>query len=137
MRRFLIAYLAAAAAFFVLDLLWIGVVALDWYRAAIGHLMLPEPRVGYAALFYAVYVAGIVRFAIAPALGEGAWTGAARAGAAFGFFCYLTYDMTNLATLQGWPVWISLVDLAWGTFATGCAATAGFLAARPRAQADA
>ncbi|MEM1307807.1 MAG: DUF2177 family protein, partial [Pseudomonadota bacterium] len=77
-----------------------------------------------------VYCIGIVIFAVAPALTSGQWTTAALYGALFGFFCYATYDMTNLATLRDWPLRMSLVDIAWGTVLTGFAATSGFFATR-------
>ncbi len=35
-------------------------------------------------------------------------------GALFGFFAYATYDLTNLATLRGWPVGLSLIDIGLG-----------------------
>ena len=47
-------------------------------------------------------------------------------GAAFGFFCYATYDLTNLATLKNWPVSIALADMAWGAMLSAAAAVVGF-----------
>jgi len=77
--------------------------------------------------FYLMYCVGIVIFAISPALRSGAWTDAALYGALFGFFCYATYDMTNMATIRDWPVRMSIVDMAWGTVLTGVSATLGYL----------
>ncbi len=77
-----------------------------------------------------MYAVGIVIFCVAPALQNGQWTTAALYGALFGFFAYSTYDFTNMATLKDWPVLISVVDIAWGTFITGAAATFGFLLTR-------
>ncbi|MGH6624472.1 MAG: DUF2177 family protein, partial [Burkholderiaceae bacterium] len=100
------------------------------YRSAIGHLMLDRPNFVAAAIFYAIYVVGVLVFAVMPSLQSGQWTDALLKGALFGFFCYLTYDMTNLATLKGWPVWIAALDTAWGTALTGTAASGGFFVAR-------
>ena len=38
---------------------------------------------------------------------------AALNGALFGFFCYLTYDATNLAVLRGYDVVVAGVDVVW------------------------
>jgi uncharacterized membrane protein len=129
-KTWLIAYLATLVVFLAIDAVWLGVVAVSLYRDAIGHLMLEKPNFVAAGIFYAIYVVGILVFAVLPALAGGQWTDALVKGALFGFFAYLTYDMTNLATLKGWPVWIAVVDTAWGTLLTGAAATGGFLITR-------
>jgi uncharacterized membrane protein len=76
-----------------------------------------------------IYVAGIVIFAIKPALVTGSWAGAAGKGALLGFFCYATYDLTNQATLKTWPATVTIIDMGWGMVLTACAATVGYLAA--------
>ncbi len=121
------AYAVTLVAFLVIDLFWLGVVARRFYKAQLGSLM--RARVNWAAAggFYLVYVAGIVFFAVAPALTAGSWTTAAVNGALLGLLAYGTYDMTNLATLKGWPLQMSLVDMAWGTFLTGACAAIGYL----------
>ena len=83
-----------------------------------------------AAVFYAVYVVGIVIFAVAPALRETSAGTALVYGALFGFFAYATYDMTNYATLRNWSLTVSLVDTAWGTALTGASALLGYLGTR-------
>jgi uncharacterized membrane protein len=112
-------YLVSLVVFFAIDLLWLGVIAKNLYREQIGSLMADEIRWGAAILFYAIYIAGLVFFAQMPALNEGSLTLALVYGALFGFFCYATYDLTNLATLKGWPVKIVVYDLLWGTFISG------------------
>jgi uncharacterized membrane protein len=130
MKSWLIAYVATLVVFLAVDAIWLGTVATGLYRDAIGHLMLDRPNFLAAAVFYAIYVVGILVFAVMPALQTGQWTDALIKGALFGFFAYLTYDMTNLATLKGWPLWIAALDTAWGTLLTGAAATGGFLISR-------
>jgi uncharacterized membrane protein len=94
------------------------------YLQGLGHLMAEAPVLWAAALFYAVYGLGLLRFAIAmPAAGTVAQ--AARAGALFGFVAYATYDLTNLATLRDWPASLAFIDIAWGTLASAAAAAAG------------
>jgi uncharacterized membrane protein len=124
------AYLAAAVAFCLADLLWLGFVAKAFIQAQIGPLVRTPPDWTAAAIFYAMYLGGVVFFAVRPALADGSLGTAALHGALFGFFCYATYDLTNLATLRGWTLPMALVDIGWGTVVTALAATAGFLGAR-------
>lgn len=126
MRVHVTAYLATAVVFFTLDLLWLGWLARDFYRGQLGALARPTPILPVAAAFYALYVVGIVIFAVAPAIEAGSWRTAAMLGALFGFFAYATYDLTNIATLRDWPVRMSVVDLAWGTALTAASAAAGY-----------
>ena len=120
------AYAATLAAFLVLDMLWLGWIARDYYRDRIGHLFAPRFRKGPALAFYAVYIVGTLHFAVVPGA---PMHEVAVDGALFGFFCYATYEMTNWATLREWPVTIVIADIAWGTCITALAAVAGSLAA--------
>jgi uncharacterized membrane protein len=108
--------------FFAIDLVWLGVVAKNFYRQHIGHLMSPDVNWSAAVLFYAVYIAGIVFFAIKPAIEAGSASRALAYGAAFGFVAYATYDLTNQATMKDWPVLVTVIDLAWGTVLTATVA---------------
>jgi uncharacterized membrane protein len=129
MRKIVLPWLAVLAVMLVLDALWLGVVARSLYVEAIGHLMADSPNLVAAAVFYPVYAAGLAVFGVRvmePV--PPAWPRAMRGGALFGFFAYATYDLTNLATLQGWPVGIALLDMAWGTLVSGASAAAGSLA---------
>lgn len=129
MRIFLIAYAATAATFLMLDFAWLSATVNSVYRPRLGDLLLDKPDLAPAALFYVIYVAGIVIFAVLPGLRAGEWTRAMGLGAALGFLAYATYDLTNLATLRGWSVTVTVLDLAWGSFVTAAAASAGMLAA--------
>ena len=116
------AYVIALVIFLVLDALWLGLVAKSFYADRIGPIMLSSPRWGVAAVFYLIFVAGLVYFAISGALPAGNWQAAARDGALFGFFTYLTYDATTLAVIKGFDGTLAVVDVAWGTVL--CAVTA-------------
>ena len=129
MARSLVAFIATAVAFFSLDFLWLSVATPRLYRPMLGDLLATEPKLLVAALFYLVYVAGVVVFAVAPALAGGSWATALQLGALLVLIAYGTYDFTNLATLNQWPVLVSVIDLAWGVSATAIAATIGFLIA--------
>ncbi|MGF1650998.1 MAG: DUF2177 family protein [Hyphomicrobiaceae bacterium] len=127
MTTYLIAYLATALVFLAIDAIWLGLIATPFYKSQLGDLLASPINFQAAALFYLIYCVGIVIFAVSPALKSGNWTDAALYGALFGFFCYATYDMTNLATIRNWPLTMSIVDMAWGTVLTGFSATAGYL----------
>ena len=124
--RALAAYAVAAIVLFAVDMLWLRVIATGWYQQGIGHLMAADVKLWAGAAFYLLYPVGLVLFAVAPT--DTVWRSAAL-GAAFGFFAYATYDLTNLATLKGWPVGLAAADVAWGTFASAAAASAARWAA--------
>jgi len=130
MRTSIIAYLSTAAVFFTMDFIWLSVTAGPLYRARLGGLMLDKPNLAVAGGFYLIYVVAIIAFATLPAVADNDWRRALWAGALLGFAAYGTYDLTNQATLAGWSVVVSIVDMAWGTIATAAAATAGYFLTR-------
>jgi uncharacterized membrane protein len=109
-------YLVSLFVFLAIDLLWLGVIAKNLYSQQIGFLMADTIRWGAALVFYALFIFGLMYFAIFPAFKQGDWSIALLNGALFGLICYATYDLTNLATLKGWPMKIVIYDLMWGTF---------------------
>ncbi len=113
--KYLYAYGIALVLFLILDAIWLGVVARNFYASRMGDLLLDHPRWGVAAIFYAIYVVGLVYFAIAAGLNAGSVSTAALNGALFGFFAYLTYNATNLAVLKGYDAVVAAVDTSWGT----------------------
>ena len=130
MRNWISAYLGAAAAMLVIDGAWLSFAAKRLYRPLLGDMLADGFRIAPAALFYVLYVAGIVVLAVAPGLAAGKWTVALTRGLALGLIAYGTYDLTNQATLRQWSVTVTFVDMLWGTILTGAAATAGYYAAR-------
>ena len=128
--RYIVAYVATGIAFLAIDLIWLITMADLLYRPLLGDLLTESFNLAPAVLFYLIYIAGIVIFAIRPALAGGRWTTAALFGALFGFCAYATYDLTNQATIRDWPTLITVADLCWGTFLTATAATAGFAATK-------
>ena len=112
---YVLAYAIAVVVFLAVDLAWLGLIAKGFYADRLGGLLRDKPRWGVAIAFYALYVAGLVYFAIAPAMASGDWQAAALNGALFGFFTYLTYDFTNLAVLKGYDPLVAVVDTLWGT----------------------
>lgn len=126
-----IAVLSAAALFLLLDLVWLGYVAHNFYRTQLGPLMADTINIPAAMAFYVVFMAGVAVFVIAPAVTAGSWLQALIHGALFGFVTYATYDLTNLATVRGWPAQLAIVDLLWGTAVTAFTSAAG-VAIAPR-----
>jgi uncharacterized membrane protein len=129
MLQFAAAYLAALAGLVVIDAIWLGYIARDFYREQLGSLMAEQINWTAGAGFYLLYAVGIVIFAVQPALAAAGVPRAMLLGALFGLFAYATYDLTNLATLRGFPARLAAVDMAWGAFATACAAALGAFAA--------
>lgn len=112
---FLKLYCIALPIFFAVDMVWLGVVAKSFYAKHIGFLMKANVNWAAAILFYLLFVGGLVVFVVTPALEGGSWVRALRLGALFGLITYATYDLTNLATLKGWSLPLTVVDLIWGT----------------------
>lgn len=123
-------YAITLGIFLVLDLLWLGVVARGFYRAQLGGLMRPDVQWGAAVLFYLLYAAGILVLAVEPGLARGSVGRAAFLGGVLGLVAYAAYDLTNLATLSGFPGRLVAVDLAWGTCLTATVAALATAAGR-------
>lgn len=128
MLRWLAAYGATALCFLALDALWLSLATPRLYRPAMGELLAPRFSPAPAIAFYLIYIGGLVALAIAPAFRAGQPTQALAYGAALGLVAYATYDLTNLATLKGFPAHLALIDLAWGTIVSAGAAYVGALA---------
>lgn len=111
---FLKLYAIALPVFFVIDMIWLGLIAKNFYRSQIGALMKPDVNWAAVIIFYLVFISSLVVFVISPAMEKGSWTHALIFGALFGLVCYATYDLTNLAVAKDWPILITIVDLAWG-----------------------
>lgn len=122
-------YALTVPVFFAVDMVWLGLIAKPFYAKHIGHLMAAKVRWTPALLFYFLYIAGILFFAVLPAVERGSLGRAVLAGALLGLLAYATYDLTNLATLRDWPILVTVVDLIWGMVLTGGVAAASYLIA--------
>jgi uncharacterized membrane protein len=121
--HFLKVYALTLVIFFLVDIVWLGVISKKLYKEYLGHLMAPNVNWAAALVFYFLFIAGLVFFVIMPAIEKGDLMYAITVGAFFGLITYGTYDLTNLATLRDWPLNITIIDLVWGTFLN--AATSG------------
>ena len=111
----------------MVDLLWLGIVAKNLYKKYLGFMMADRPNWVAAIAFYLIYIFGLVYFIVYPATVDGTFQTVLMNGMVFGFITYSTYDLTNLATLKGWPLTITLVDLMWGTFLGGSVSLISFI----------
>ncbi len=125
--KYLIAYIATGISFAVIDSFWLRTMYTRLYVPEIGEMLMRGLRWGPAISFYLLYILGIMVFAVGPALQSGKWQTALVQGAMLGFFCYMTYDLTNYATLKVWSLKVTILDMIWGTLLTGGAALGGYL----------
>lgn len=122
-------YLAVAVPFLLIDLVWLKVMGERMYRPILGDILLPEPNLWPAVVFYLIYPLGLIGFAVMPAYQDGSPVRALVAGLMFGCFTYATYDLTNHATLRNWTTMLTLTDVLWGSVLAACCSYFGFLAA--------
>ena|SRR6056300_1728140 len=125
--KYVIWYLGSFLSFLVIDLTWLGVVAVNFYNDKLKDLKATEINWSAAFLFYFLFVAGLLYFVVQPALIKEDIKMAALNGALLGFFAYMTYDLTNLAVIRNWPLDMSLVDIAWGTVLGSLVCTISYL----------
>ena len=112
--KLILLYLLTTPVFFIIDMTWLVGIARGFYKREIGGLMRPDIVWWAAILFYLLFILGILYYAVLPAHAAGSWTRALFLGALFGFFTYMTYDLTNYATLKDWSLPLVFADTLWG-----------------------
>lgn len=127
MTDFLIKLLVAGGIMGIIDALWLSVVANRFYKSQLGPMLLEKPNMISAIIFYVIFVVGVVVFAVLPAVQAGDWKVALGLGALLGLVTYATYDLTNHATLKGFPLTVVVVDIIWGVVLTAAVATLTYL----------
>lgn len=123
-------YLIALPVFFAFDMVWLVLVAKNFYAQQLGSLLKTDINRTAAVVFYLLFILGMVLFVILPAVEAGSWSHALWYGAMFGIITYATYDLTNLATLKDWPLLITVVDMAWGAVLAASVSTVTYFIAR-------
>lgn len=123
-------YLLTVPVFFLIDLVWLGVVARGFYRRHLAFVLSPDVNWPAAITFYLIYIIGILLFAVVPALERASLARALVWGGLYGFFTYATYDLTNMALIKGWPLKIVVVDILWGMVLCAGVAVSSFRIAR-------
>jgi uncharacterized membrane protein len=128
--KILLSYVLTTIVFFAIDLVWLGLLAKNIYRKYLGSMMSDTVNWGAALIFYLLFIVGIFIFVINPAIEKQSAARALVLGAIFGLITYATYDLTNYATLKGFPINVVIIDLAWGTFVTAVVSLVGFYITR-------
>ena len=123
MLKYLAVYFSFLLSLVIIDLIWLLGIAKNLYRDEMGALMATEPKLLAGLGFYLLYALGASIFVIIPAISKQSWIYAVQYGALFGFFCYMTYDLTNLAVIRDFPMRLAFVDIAWGSAVTALSAT--------------
>jgi uncharacterized membrane protein len=119
MIKLIATYFIALISFFAIDMVWLGVISKNYYKQKLGFILSPDPNWAAAIIFYLLFIAGIIYFAINPGLKANDWQVALVNGALLGAMCYATYDLTNMATIAKWPIEIVIIDIIWGMVLTG------------------
>ena len=130
MPTFLLSYITSTFIFLGLDFVWLSLTMAPLYKNKLGPLLLDKPNFMAAGVFYLLYGVGIAAFAVLPGLDQNSWFRALWGGALLGLLAYGTYDLSNLATLKNWSLSVSVIDMAWGTFATAMAALISYCGIR-------
>ena len=125
-KSIIIGYILTFIVFLLVDMFWLVVIAKNIYQKYLGGFLSGSVNWPAAFIFYLIYIVGISIFAIYPAVNKNSALNALLMGALFGIFTYATYDLTNLATLKGWPLPIVFIDIAWGAVLSGLVSFAGF-----------
>jgi uncharacterized membrane protein len=123
-------YALTVPVFFAVDIIWLGFIAKKFYRNNLGFILSPQVNWPAAISFYLLYIAGILIFAVVPALEKESFGRALLWGCLYGFFTYATYDLTNMATIENWPLKVVIVDILWGVFLCSMVSSISFLIAK-------
>ena len=129
LTKLILLYLLTTPVFFLFDMIWLIGIARGFYKRELGALLRTDVIWWAAILFYPLFIVGILYYAVLPAHAAGSWTKALILGALFGFFTYMTYDLTNYATLSNWSLPIVFADTLWGTVLSASVATISFFIA--------
>ena len=125
--RIFLTYIVSVPVFFIVDMIWLGVIAKGFYRKALEPLITPNINWIAAIIFYLLFLVGVLIFALLPGMEKRSLVYTIAMAALFGFIAYATYDLTNLATIRDWPLMLSIVDMIWGSFLSASTATLTYL----------
>jgi uncharacterized membrane protein len=127
--QFLKLYAISVPVFFLIDLLWLGLIAKPFYDRHLGYLLRGQVLWPVAILFYLFFLLGLVVFVIAPSVESQSLGKAVLLGLFFGFITYQTYELTNYALVKDWPFIVVVVDIAWGMVLSSLVSAVTFLLA--------
>jgi len=125
-KTIIFGYILTLIVFLIVDLLWLGVVARGIYSKYLGDFLSDQVNWTAAIVFYMIFVAGVMLFVVYPSVEKDSFVNVLIMGALFGIVTYATYDLTNLATLKGWPIQIVIIDIIWGAVLSAIVSASGF-----------
>lgn len=128
--KYILLYFSTLIIFFIVDMIWLGVIAKKFYRDQLGALLLDNFKWAPAFIFYFMFICGLLIFVVIPSLEKKSLLYAVSFGAMFGLIAYATYDLTNLATLKGWPIHLTIVDMIWGAVLSAIVSSFSYLVAK-------
>lgn len=117
--NYVLYYLATLVPLLALDAVWILVLAKKFYATHMSFLFTKSVSLAPVAFFYPLYALAVLLLAVMPAVASGSWVEALWRGALLGLAAYGAYDLTNQATIGGWPTIMTIVDMGWGAVVTG------------------
>ena len=126
----IVATLIASVIFLIIDVIWLSFATKSFYRPLIGNLLADKPVMWAAALFYILYVFGMSLIVIQPCIDSDSIFKSIYTGFIFGLVAYGTYNLTNMAVLNGWSPTVTFVDMFWGGTLTAFSATTGLYIAK-------
>ncbi len=130
MMYYLKLYAATFVGFLAIDMIWLGLVAREFYKKHLGFLLSEHPNWWAAIVFYMLFIAGLLVFTVVPGLQAASLRKAMLLGAFFGLVTYATYDLTNMATVKNWPWIVTVVDMIWGTVLAAVVTAIGYAVGR-------
>ena len=115
-------FLVTIISVFIMDMIWLGVIAKNIYAQNIGMLLrksgdVMTPIWWAAVVVYVCITLGILFFVLPKAQGD--YFLAFFGGVTLGLVTYGIYDFTNYSILANWPWKITLIDFAWGMLLCG------------------
>ncbi len=129
MTSYAIRYVTVLLVLVIGDAAWLSFFARTMFRPTLGDILLEDPRWVGVAIFYLLFTAGVLVFPLQLGLRGQTPLAAAMYGFLFGFFCYMTYDATNYATIKNWTAPLAFIDTLWGALLTAAATTAAYFVA--------
>lgn len=105
------------------DIIWLGFIMKDFYKLHLAdkaRVFDSKFEIQWMAAFgvWALLIVGQLVFVYPKVINTSISTSFLW-GALFGFIAYGIYDLTNYATLRGWSLQLTVVDMLWGSIING------------------
>ena len=127
MRESIITFLSVTTIFLLIDIIWLSQSFNYIYQPNIGELLRENIIIFPAILFYIIYPLGATILVALPSLEKVLLKTIFINGFILGVIAYGTYNLTNMATLDGWSAKVVIIDMIWGGFLTGVSVLLGTL----------